>query len=61
MPVKGVHPLLNKASVDVVKSLPDFTPGYQDCKPVPVWYSVPIIFQLTDNEVFFEKLFKRIF
>jgi protein TonB len=30
----------------VVKSLPDFIPGRHNGRAVPVWYTVPIIFQL---------------
>ncbi len=45
---RGVDPLLDQEAVRVVKSLPKFKPGYQDGRPVPVWYSIPIVFKL-DN------------
>ena len=44
--LKGVDPELDKEAIRVVNSLPTFKPGKQGGKPVPVWYSVPINFQL---------------
>lgn len=43
---RGVDPLLDDAAVEVVKKLPNFKPGMQGGRTVPVWYSVPIVFQL---------------
>jgi len=43
---KGVDPALDAEAIRVVKTLPPFKPGKQGGKPVPVWYSVPINFQL---------------
>jgi len=43
---KGVDPELDAEAIRVVKTLPLFKPGKQGGKPVPVWYSVPINFQL---------------
>ncbi len=43
---KGVDPELDAEALRVVKVLPKFKPGKQGGKPVPVWFIVPIIFQL---------------
>jgi len=44
--IKGVDPDLDAEAMRVVKMFPPFKPGKQDGKPVPVWYSVSINFQL---------------
>jgi TonB family protein len=44
--LKGVAPDLDAEAMRVVKSLPEFKPGKQGGKPVPVWYMVPITFTL---------------
>jgi TonB family protein len=44
--LKGVAPELDKEALKVVSSLPQFKPGRQGGKPVPVWYMVPITFTL---------------
>lgn len=44
--LKGVDPLLNQEAVRVVGSLPKLKPGKQNGVPVPVWFSVPVTFQL---------------
>jgi len=43
---KGVDPALDAEAIRVVKTLPAFKPGKQGGKPVPVWFTVPIIFQI---------------
>ena len=43
---KGVDPELDAEAIRVVKALPLFKPGKQGGRPVPVWFSVPIIFQI---------------
>lgn len=43
---RGVDPLLDKEAIRVVKLLPKWKPGMQRGKPVNVWYTVPINFQL---------------
>jgi len=43
---KGVHPLLDKEAIRVIKLVPDFTPGYKGGRPVKVYYMVPIAFRL---------------
>jgi len=44
--IKGVDPLLDKEALRVIENLPVWTPGRQGGKPVNVWYSVPVTFQL---------------
>jgi protein TonB len=44
--LKGVDPELDAEVVRVVNTLPKFKPGKQGGKPVPVWYTIPIYFQL---------------
>ena len=43
---RGIDPELDAEAIRVVKSLPPFNPGKQGGRPVPVWYSVPITFQI---------------
>lgn len=43
---KSVDPELDAEAIRVVKTLPLFIPGKQGGRPVPVWFSVPINFQL---------------
>jgi len=44
--LKGVDPELDREAIRVVNTLPVFKPGKQGGKPVPVWFVVPINFQL---------------
>jgi len=44
--LRGVDPELDAEAIRVVKILPTFRPGKQGGKPVPVWYTVPIRFQI---------------
>jgi protein TonB len=44
--MKTVDPALDNEAIRVIKSLPAWKPGKQGGKPVNVWYSVPIMFQL---------------
>ncbi len=44
--VRSVDPSLDEEAVRVIKLLPLWKPGKQGGKPVNVWYSVPISFQL---------------
>jgi protein TonB len=44
--LKGVDPSLDTEAVRVIKLLPAWKPGKQGGKPVNVWYSVPVMFQL---------------
>lgn len=47
--LKGIHPILDEEAVRVIKSLPNFTPGMQDGKPMNVWYLIPVKFKLNKN------------
>jgi protein TonB len=44
--IKPVDPSLDNEAVRVIKLLPAWKPGKQGGKPVNVWYSVPVTFQL---------------
>jgi protein TonB len=44
--IRGVDPALDNEAVRVIKMLPAWKPGKQGGKPVNVWYSVPVTFQL---------------
>ena len=48
--VRSVDKELDEEAVRVIKSLPDFTPGYQDGKPVAVWYTVPVSFMIREGQ-----------
>lgn len=43
--VQSANQYLDREAVRVVKSLPKFTPGQQNGKPVDVWYVLPVNFQ----------------
>ena len=45
-PILSVHPLLNKEAIRVVKSMPKWTPGKQNGKPVRVRFNLPVMFKL---------------
>lgn len=42
--IKGVDPSLDRAAVEVINLLPDFRPGRQNGVPVPVWFTMPVVF-----------------
>jgi protein TonB len=44
--LRGVDSDLDAEAIRIVKTFPLFKPGKQDGKPVPVWFSVSINFQL---------------
>lgn len=44
--IKGVEPMLDKEALRVIQSLPRWTPGNQQGKPVRVKYTVPVTFAL---------------
>lgn len=44
--LKAIDPLLDAEAIRVLKLMNGWKPGMQGGKPVNVWYSVPIIFQL---------------
>ncbi|MEA3446812.1 MAG: energy transducer TonB [Bacteroidota bacterium] len=43
---RGIDPALDKAAINVIKNLPNFSPGKQRGKAVRVSYTVPINFKL---------------
>lgn len=45
-PILSVHPLLNKEAVRVVKSMPKWSPGKHNGKPVRVRFNLPVMFKL---------------
>ena len=47
--IRSVDEELDAEAVRVVKTLPNFTPGRQNGKPVAVWYTLPISFKLQGN------------
>ena len=44
--IKGLSSECDKAAADVVKKLPRFSPAKQQGHPVPVWFTLPIRFQI---------------
>ena len=44
--LKGVDPSVDAEAIRVIRMLPKWGPGRQGGKPVNVWYSVPVTFQL---------------
>jgi protein TonB len=46
--LKGVDPSLDKEAVRVVQSMPKWIPGKQNGKPVNVWFTLPVSFQLNN-------------
>ncbi|MBR6974904.1 MAG: TonB family protein [Bacteroidales bacterium] len=48
--MKSIHPALDEEAARVVKSMPKWTPGKKDGKPVRVRYSLPISFRMAVPE-----------
>ena len=48
--VKGIHPVLDNAALEVVKMMPDWIPGKIGDKEVSVEFMLPISFKLNDSE-----------
>jgi len=46
--IRGIDPLLDQEAIRVVSTLPRFRPGKQNGIAVPVWYSVPVNFRITE-------------
>ena len=44
--LKSLDPSCDREAIRVVKSLPRFTPGRQQGKPVNVWFQLPVRFEL---------------
>jgi protein TonB len=47
--LRGADPLLDNEAIRVIKTLPKFKPGKQSGVAVPVWFSIPVIFQIKSN------------
>lgn len=47
--MRGVDPDLDAEAARVVRTIKGFVPGKQGGQPVPVWYQLPINFQLQDR------------
>jgi len=47
--LRGIDPLLDNEAIRVVKALPKFRPGRQGGVPVPVWFSLPVFFNIETN------------
>jgi protein TonB len=43
---RSVDPLLDNEALRVISGMPRWKPGKQDGNPVPVWFSVPVVFVL---------------
>ena len=48
--LRGVHEDLDKEALRVVSSSPDWTPGTENRKPVPVTFTFPVIFQTRKSD-----------
>lgn len=44
--LRGAHPLLDEESLRVISSMPSWSPGLQDGKPVRVSFNIPLNFTL---------------
>ena len=44
--VRGVDPILDKISLEVIKSMPKWKPGKVEGKPVPCIYVLPVMYRL---------------
>ena len=44
--LRSVQPALDKEAIRVVKSMPKWTPGKQNGKPVRVRFNLPVMFKL---------------
>lgn len=47
--MKSVDPLLDQEAMRVVGILPRFNPGKQGGVPVPVWFTLPVLFKIDNN------------
>ena len=46
--VRGVDMALDNEAIRVVKSLPRFTPAFNDGQAVNAWYTIPVTFKLDE-------------
>jgi len=47
--MRGVHPVLDAEALRVISTLPEWKPGKQNGKAVPVWFFVPVTFQMVNR------------
>jgi protein TonB len=47
--LRGIDTSLDTEAIRVVSSFPKFKPGRQNGVPVPVWFSLPVLFRLENN------------
>jgi protein TonB len=46
---KSIFPSLDQEAMRVISTLPQWTPGKQNGTAVPVWFSMPVTFQIKNN------------
>lgn len=47
--VRGADPQLDGEAVRLIRSFPKFEPGKMNGEPVNVWYTIPVMFKLSDD------------
>jgi protein TonB len=47
--LRGIDPSLDNEAIRVVKIMPKFKPGKQGGVPVPVWFTLPVLFRMENN------------
>ena len=48
--LRGVDPLLDQEAIRVISEMPKWKPGKNNGTPVPVYYSVPVIYTIKNNQ-----------
>lgn len=44
--IRGVDPLLDNEAIKVVSGMPRWKPGKQEGRPVPVYFTIPVVFRI---------------
>lgn len=44
--IRGVDPLLDSEAIMVISGMPRWKPGKQDGRPVPVYFTIPVVFRI---------------
>lgn len=44
--IRSVDPLLDNEAIKVISGMPRWKPGKQDGRPVPVYFSIPVVFRI---------------
>ncbi len=44
--IRSVDPLLDNEAIKVIAGMPRWKPGKQDGRPVPVYFSIPVVFRI---------------